>query len=166
MAFDAFLKIDKIPGESTDEKHKDWLELTQFAFGVSHQVTGSLSGGGSQFSERANFDLFRIGKVVDIATPKLFFFCAKGEPIPKMTFELCRATGEKTCYQRIDFENCHVQSFKPAGTPDANSGLPMEDVAFTFSKMTIEYFKTDHATAKLLGSGGKTFWDQTKNQGG
>ena len=166
MAFDAFLKIDGIPGESTDAKHKDWLELTQFSFGVSHQVTGSLSGGGSQFSERANFDLFRIGKVVDIATPKLFLVCAKGSPIPKMSFELCRATGDKTCYQRVDFEDCHVQGFKPAGAPDSNSGLPMEEVSFTFSKMTIEYFKTDHATAKLLGSGGKTFWDQTKNMGG
>ena len=25
MAFDAFLKIDGIPGESTDDKHKDWI---------------------------------------------------------------------------------------------------------------------------------------------
>lgn len=166
MAFDAFLFISNIPGESTDAKHANWLEVGSFSFGVAHQVTGSLSGGGSQFSERANFELFTITKVVDIATPKLFYFCAKGEPIPTMKFELCRATGEKTCYERIDFENCHVQSFKAAGAPDANSGLPMETVSFTFTKLTTEYFKTDHATAKLLGSGGKTFWDQTKNIGG
>jgi type VI protein secretion system component Hcp len=25
-AYDAFLKIDGIPGESTDDKHKDWIE--------------------------------------------------------------------------------------------------------------------------------------------
>jgi type VI secretion system secreted protein Hcp len=166
MAFDAFLQISNIPGESTDDKHKDWIEVLSFSYGVSHAVTGSLSSGGSQFSERANFDLFKITKSIDIATPKLFFFCAKGEPIPKMKFELCRATGEKTCYERIDFENCHVQAFLPSGAPDQNQALPLEEVAFTFSKATVEYFKTDHATAKLLGSGGKTFWDQTKNVGG
>ena len=27
MAFDAFLKVDGIPGESTDDKHKDWIEI-------------------------------------------------------------------------------------------------------------------------------------------
>jgi type VI secretion system secreted protein Hcp len=165
MAFDCFLKIDGIPGESTDEKHKDWLEPISFRFGVSHQVTGSLSGGGSQFSERANFEMFEIEKVVDASTPKLFL-CCKGTPIPKMTFELCRATGEKSTYERIDFENCHVQSFRSTGKPDKNEGLPTEQVCFTFSKKTIEAFKTDHATAKLLGSAGKTFWDQTKNAGG
>jgi len=26
-AYDAFLKIDGIPGESTDDKHKDWIEI-------------------------------------------------------------------------------------------------------------------------------------------
>jgi bacteriocin-like protein len=26
-AFDRFLKIDGIPGESTDDKHKDWIEI-------------------------------------------------------------------------------------------------------------------------------------------
>jgi len=25
MPFDAFLKIATIPGESTDDKHKDWI---------------------------------------------------------------------------------------------------------------------------------------------
>ena len=26
MAFDCFLKIEGVPGESTDDKHKDWIE--------------------------------------------------------------------------------------------------------------------------------------------
>ena len=26
MAFDAYLKIDGIPGESLDSKHKDWIK--------------------------------------------------------------------------------------------------------------------------------------------
>ena len=166
MATDYFLEISNIKGESTDSKHKDWIELVEFSLGVSHAVTGSLSSGGSQFSERANFDLFEIKKTIDIATPKLFFYCAKGEPIPKMTVHLCRATGEKTTYMSYIFENCHVQKFHPAAEQTNNQNLPMEEVAFSYSKLTVEYFKTDHATAKLLGSGGKNFWDQTLNSGG
>ena len=29
-AYDAFLKIDGIAGESTDDKHKDWIEILSF----------------------------------------------------------------------------------------------------------------------------------------
>jgi bacteriocin-like protein len=32
-AYDAFLKIDGIPGESTDDKHKDWIEILSFNHG-------------------------------------------------------------------------------------------------------------------------------------
>jgi type VI protein secretion system component Hcp len=59
-----------------------------------------------------------------------------------------------------------VQSFTAAAEQRLNQNLPLEEVAFSYSKLTVEYFKTDHATAKLLGSGGKTFWDQTTNLGG
>ncbi len=34
MAFDAFLKIDGIPGESTDDKHKDWIEVLSYGVGI------------------------------------------------------------------------------------------------------------------------------------
>ena len=34
MAFDAFIKIDGIDGESTDEKHSDWIEVIKFGPGV------------------------------------------------------------------------------------------------------------------------------------
>ena len=120
MATDYFLEISSIKGECTDAKHKDWIELVEFSLGLQHAVTGSLSSGGSHFSERADFKLFTITKTIDAGTPKLFLFCAKGTPIPKLTVHLCRATGEKATYMAYIFENCHVQGFDSktdAGTP-------------------------------------------------
>ncbi len=52
MAFDAFLKIDGIPGESTDDKHKDWIEILSFSHGLSQAATGSRSSGGAATAER------------------------------------------------------------------------------------------------------------------
>lgn len=166
MAFDAFLNISNIPGESTDDKHKNWIEILSFSWGVHHAVTGSLSSGGSQFSERANFKLFEITKTLDIASPKLFFYCAKGEPVKTMKVHLCRAQGAKATYTEYTFDDCHVQAFTPAGAPDSNQNLPVETVSFSYSKVTLEYFKTNHATGALEGSGGKQFWSQTENKGG
>ena len=39
MAFDTFMKVDGIPGESQDDKHKDWIELLSF----SHSFTQPLN---------------------------------------------------------------------------------------------------------------------------
>ena len=134
--------------------------------GLNHAVTGSLSSGGSHLSERANFNLFTVTKTIDAGTPKLFLFCAKGTPIPKLTVHLCRATGEKATYLAYTFENCHVQEFVSLDERTNGQNLPMERVSFSYAKLTVEYFLTDHASARLLGSGGKTFWDQTTNSGG
>ena len=34
MSFDAYLKIEGIPGDALDANHKDWIELTDFHYGV------------------------------------------------------------------------------------------------------------------------------------
>ncbi len=33
MAVDYFLKIDGIAGESTDDKHKEWIDVLSFSWG-------------------------------------------------------------------------------------------------------------------------------------
>jgi type VI secretion system secreted protein Hcp len=32
--FDAFIKIDRVEGESTDDKHSGWIEVVQYGMGV------------------------------------------------------------------------------------------------------------------------------------
>ncbi len=44
MAVDMFLKIDGIPGESTDSKHKDWIEVLSYSFGASQPSAGAAWG--------------------------------------------------------------------------------------------------------------------------
>lgn len=36
MAFDAYIKIDEIPGEALDDTYKKWIEVTGYNFGASH----------------------------------------------------------------------------------------------------------------------------------
>jgi type VI secretion system secreted protein Hcp len=40
MAFDAYINIDGIPGESLDASHQGWIEITSYQFG-SHQRTSA-----------------------------------------------------------------------------------------------------------------------------
>ncbi len=96
--FDAFLKIATVPGESTDDKHKDWIEVLSYSWGVSQEIAGNRSTGGAASSGRVEAGHFSIVHVLDKASPKLFLSCCKGEHIKDVKVELCRATGDKQKY--------------------------------------------------------------------
>src|SRR5436190_22769974 len=99
--FDTFLKVDGIPGESTDDKHKDWMEL----LGWSHELiqptsaTASSSGGGT--TSRVDHKDFRITKFLDKASPKLYEACCKGTHLSEVIIECCRSGGEKVKYMEV-----------------------------------------------------------------
>lgn len=165
MAFDAFLKIDSIKGESTDDKHKEWIEVLSFNLGISQPSSGSASSGGGRTAQRANFNPFSFVKTVDKATPKLALFCANGEHIKEITLELCRASGDKQKYLEIKLSDSVVSSYNHSGSSKGGEPLPIEEVSFSYGKIDFTYTETDHATGKPKGDV-KTNWDLQANKGG
>jgi type VI secretion system secreted protein Hcp len=164
MAFDAFLKIDGIPGESTDDKHKDWVEILSYSHGLSQPATGSASSGGARTAERCNHQDFSVVKTLDKASPKLALFCCNGKHIPKVTVELCRATEDKTKYMEYLLTDVIVSSVRPGGSAQGGETLPLEEVSFNYGKIEWTYTATDHKTGKPAGDV-KANWDQIANKG-
>ena len=39
MAFDGFIKLDGIAGESLDQRHKDWIEIVAYNFGIKQSTS-------------------------------------------------------------------------------------------------------------------------------
>jgi type VI protein secretion system component Hcp len=60
MAFDAFLKIDGIPGEALDEKYRDWIEITGYSFGAHQSASATASSAGGASSGRATMAAFTV----------------------------------------------------------------------------------------------------------
>jgi type VI secretion system secreted protein Hcp len=164
MAFDAFIKISTVPGESTDDKHKDWIEILSYSWGVSQLSTGSSSSGGARSAERCNHQDFSIIHTLDKASPKLFLACCKGEHIPEVKVELCRATGDKTKYMEYKLTDVIISAVKPDGSRGATETLPLETVSFNYSKIELIYTETDHKTGKPKGDV-KASWDLSVNKG-
>lgn len=165
MAFDAFLKIDGIPGESTDDKHKDWIEVSSFNLGISQPSAGAASSGGARSAERADFDDFSVTKALDKASPKLSVYVCKGDHIKEVKLELCRATGEKSKYMEYKMEDVLVTSHRPGGSSQGGESLPTEEVSFNYGKITWTYTETDHKTGKAKGNL-STHWSLVENKGG
>jgi type VI secretion system secreted protein Hcp len=164
MAFDAFLKVDTIPGESTDDKHKDWIEILSYSSGVSQPSTAARSAGGAA-SGRVNVDNFSIVHALDKASPKLFLSCCNGEHIKAVTLELCRATGDKQKYMEYKMTDVLVSSVRPGGSSKGGDQMPLEEIAFNYGKIEITYTQTDPKTGKPKGDI-KANYDLVANKGG
>lgn len=165
MAFDAFLKIATIPGESSDDRHKDWIEVLSFHHSMQQPVTGSVSSGGARSAERVNHGDLSIVKSLDKATPKLALACSKGEHISEVTLVLCRATGDKQKYMEYKLHEVLITGVRPGGNARGVETLPVEEVSFSYAKIEWTYTETDHGTGKAKGDI-KAHWDLKTNKGG
>src|SRR5690606_15866613 len=109
MACDTFLKIDGIPGESTDEKHKGEIEILSFSWGASSSgsIGSSTTGGGVG---KAVFSDFSFQRKVDLASPKLALVAANGGPLANAKYSIRTAGGDagQVDYQVYEFEKLYV----------------------------------------------------------
>ena len=165
MAFDAFLKIDGIPGDSTDAAHKGWIEILSFKHGIEQPVTRSASAGGARAGERANHEPFVITKDLDIATCLLERAVCNGQPIKSIELQLCRATGSKQQYMSYKLTDSIVTFVRPKGECTGDGALPIEEVGFSYSKIDWTYTDTDDKTGAAKGNV-NSHWDVTTNTGG
>ncbi len=165
MAFDCFLKIEGIPGESTDDKHSEWIELLSYSHGVSQPASGAASSGGGRSAERCDHADFSVAKTVDKATPKLALACCDGTHIAEVKIELCRAGGDKQKYMEYTMNDVIIASARPGGSAGGGDSLPVEEVSFNYGKIEWAYTETDHKTGKPKGDV-KAHWDLTANKGG
>ena len=162
MPFDAFLKVESIDGESSDEKHSNWIEVLSYSWGVQQPQSGTASSHGSLSAERANFHPFIIVKAIDKASAKLALGCASGEHFPKATLEICRAGGDKQPYMEYKMTDVMVTSFRPGGAGHGEA-VPLEEVAFSYGQIELKYTQTKVAGGKGSGNvaGG---WDLKTNK--
>jgi type VI secretion system secreted protein Hcp len=159
MAFDAFLKIDGIPGESTDDKHKDWIEVLTYNWGAQQPTSATASSSGGATSERANFQDLSITKTLDKASPKLALALAKGTHSATVILELCRAGGDKVKYMEYKLTNCIISSISNVG----GGGEPTESLSFNYGRVEWTYVQQKRAD----GSGGGQVaagWDLEANK--
>ncbi|WP_268797974.1 Hcp family type VI secretion system effector [Pseudomonas huanghezhanensis] len=159
MAFDGFIKIDGIAGESLDERHKDWIEIVAYNFGVSQSTSATASSSGGAGSGRANLTDFTFSKRLDTSSARLFEASCAGEHIKELTLSLHRAGGEKLKYYEVKLEEVIISDFSQSG----ESGEPLEHVQVNFGRINVVYTQQKRSDGSAAGnvSGG---WDRIGNK--
>ncbi len=140
-AVDMFMKIDGVKGESTDNKHREWIDVVSFSWGCSQPGGGSSSGGGG----RSVQDL-TVVKNLDKSSPKLALACANGQTIPAVTLELVVPPEDPaspegiTRYMKYVMRDVLISSVRPGGTVGGES-LPLEEVSLNFLLVEMFYIR-------------------------
>jgi type VI secretion system secreted protein Hcp len=149
--FDAYLKIDGIPGESTADGYKDQIEILSYSHGVSQPAAASASSAGGASVGRCEHQDFTIVKELDKASPLLAQHCCNGKHIPLIVLTLVRAGGDKpVAFMEYKLTNNIVSSIAPSGSKD---GFPLESVSFNYGKIEWTYIQQKRADG---AGGGKT----------
>jgi len=158
---DYYLKIDGVPGESMDEKHKDEIECLSFGFAATQ--TGSAAYGKGLGSGKVSMHDFSFVMKACKAGPKLFVKCATGEGI-KQAILTCRKAGkDQQDYLKYTFTDLIISSYNEGGAGGSDP-IPVCSVSFNFSKMEMEY-KEQNPDGSLAGVT-KAHFDLKTNKGG
>ena len=135
-ASDYLLKLDGIKGESTDDRHKEWIDVLSWSWGVA-QVAGNGSGSGARAGKSCPSDLV-LTKFVDSATPPLIAGAAGGTVIPNAILIGMKQGREQQEYLKIELKNVFVSSVHTGGS--SGGSVPVDSVSLRFSSMTVSYY--------------------------
>lgn len=160
MAFDAFLKLDGVTGESSKTNHKGEIEILSFSFGASNPT--SAAHGTGMATGKVSLSDFSVMKTTDKASTTLFLNCCTGKHFSTANVALQKSTGGETgeVYLQYDFTEVYVSSIQWSGSAGGDD-KPMESVSFAYGKVKILYKPQD--SAGKLGSQVVAGFDQVAN---
>jgi type VI secretion system secreted protein Hcp len=163
MAFDAFIQLDGIKGESSDHKHKDWIEILSYGLGAKQAQSSTASSAGNLGSAKVNVQNFTFMHHLDIASPKLFEYCCTGQTIATAIITLNRAGGDKAKYMEYKLTDVIVSAVGKGGDSANHShDVPIESVTLAFGKIEMTYTKIG-IDGKAAGNS-SAGWDLKSNK--
>ena len=144
-ASDYLLEIDGIKGESSDDVHKDSIEISSFSWGVSN--AGALSGGGGSAGKVSLSDL-SLMMHVNKASMQLMLSCANGQHIKsaKLFVRKAGADGKPTDYLVIEFKEVFVTSYSqsgPGGGATGGASRPVDKLVLSSNSVSVSYTADD-----------------------
>ncbi|QXQ20721.1 Hcp family type VI secretion system effector [Pseudomonas tolaasii] len=136
MAVDMFLKLGDIKGESRDQAHRDEIDITEWAWGLSQN--GSMhsgTGGGAGKVDIANLNL---KKPLDKSSPNLMMACASGKHYPEARLVVRKAGGSSPVeYLVIILKEVMVASYST--NADQTGDVIHDSFALNFATVEVSY---------------------------
>ncbi len=156
MSNDYFLKIDGIPGESTNSRHHGEIDLVSFSFGLQ-SGTGHTPGVGTG---KVAFQDLHFTARINKASPKLFLACASGQRVKSAVLTGERSNGQKfEKFLEVDLRDVLVSSYQASGHQGQEP--PTDEVSLGFR--TIKFTDISFTPGGTAGHTEAAGWDLATN---
>ena len=149
-----FLHIDGIDGDSVDQSHHRWHEVSGFSWGVAQSAATTGGGGGAG---RPTLQPLIFSTPFTAALPRLFEVCVTGRTIPRAVLEATKDSDRAPVYLKIELEEVRVSSLSVAGS---EGELPAESFALTYRHIGVTAYAID-ATGRATPTP-TVSWDATR----
>jgi type VI secretion system secreted protein Hcp len=141
MAFDTYMKVAGIPGESTHSQHVGEIELFSWSIGASNPTTVG-PGSEGMGAGRVSISEFNCMKKLDKASPVFFQKMCMGEHIDTIDITMLKAGGKQQPFLFYNFTQCLVTSVQWSGATGGDD-RPTESCSFAFAQVKIKYQMQD-----------------------
>ena len=136
-----FLKLDTVPGESTDLQHRAEIEIDSYAWSVSRGMAAS----------KPTMDGLKITMPVNKASGRVMLYTAGGLKISRAVLSV-RRNGSTDDFLRWILTDAYPVSYQTVGNIHGDGVT--DQVTFTAGKVEVEYRPTDGSALVKAG------WDQ------
>jgi type VI secretion system secreted protein Hcp len=160
MAIDYFLKIDSIPGESLDAKHKGEIDVQAWSWGETNPVPPSAPGSGGGGAGKVQMQDFNFTATMSKASPNLMLACASGKHFKSAVLTARKAGKPQAEFLTFSLSDVLVSAYQTGGAE--GEVVPMESVSLNFSKIQVEYKQQNPDGS--LGASIKAGWDVKQNK--
>jgi type VI secretion system secreted protein Hcp len=157
MAGEMFLKLDQVPGESADRRHRDEIDVLSWAWGLAQSASTHSGGGGGVGKVTVNDLTFT--KLLDIASPLLLRLCCNGRHVPKAVLTVRSSGATPVEYLTITLDEVIVSSVTVAAAD--GHGRPAENVTLNFARFHFAYAR--QRSDGTLDAPVKAEWDIRRN---
>jgi type VI secretion system secreted protein Hcp len=127
----AYLKIDGVPGSSTDPQHAGWIEVSSFSWGASNTEAAAQGSGGA--TGKAKLSSIQITKKLDAASPVLFQALSTGRHYKEVVIELRKSGGQGSPYYQVTMTDVLVAADKTSA-----GDRPTESLTLNFTKIEVK----------------------------
>lgn len=158
MAMAFFLKLDGVPGESTDDRHRGEMDLLLWSWGLSN--SGGVQFGAGAGVGKVSFAPMQISKVVDKGSPLLMGLVASGRHVGSGQLTVVAPGDPGRDILTVQMEDILVTSWTTAES--SGEDRAEEQITLVAGKTTVTYLpqSADGGLADPVVFG----WDVKLNQ--
>ncbi|NOY71334.1 MAG: type VI secretion system tube protein Hcp [Gammaproteobacteria bacterium] len=138
-----FMNYDGIKGESSDQGHKDWIDIDSWEWGVERKITSATSTKGDRESTNAVITDLIVTKKMDSASNGLFLeSCCGGGKTVKLHLTKTGSGSGSDVFMEYTLTNAVISDYSVGGN-SADMNRPTESITISFVEMEARYTTYD-----------------------